>query len=170
MRQNRQDCLAFTRPLLLQGRKTARDVCAGHPAEASLMYALSATPSRWRQHHVERSRPSLRALTVAAIAVLGTSVRPVFRYPHMWRYLESRQKSDACTLGAPIAPTGSRQRRTNYGRMGTELGHNGGLHRARRGSRLLGCHRGGNDTCPVCYAQAVRDPARCPSAHTTRTQ
>ncbi len=43
------------------------------------------------------------ALTVAAIAVLGTSVRPVFRYPHMWRYLESRQKSDAWTSGAPIA-------------------------------------------------------------------
>jgi len=40
------------------------------------------------------------ALTVAAIAVLGTSVRPVFRYPHMWRYLEARQNSYACTPGS----------------------------------------------------------------------
>lgn len=31
------------------------------------------------------------ALDVAAvIAVLGISARPVFRYPYMWRYLESR--------------------------------------------------------------------------------
>jgi hypothetical protein len=29
-------------------------------------------------------------ILTAAIAALGTSVRAVFRYPHMWRYLEFR--------------------------------------------------------------------------------
>jgi len=31
-------------------------------------------------------------LLTTAIAVLGTSVRAVFRYPHMWRYLEIRHR------------------------------------------------------------------------------
>jgi hypothetical protein len=31
-------------------------------------------------------------LVTTAIAVLGTSVRAVFRYPHMWRYLEIRHR------------------------------------------------------------------------------
>jgi hypothetical protein len=104
------------------------------------------------------------ALTVAAIAVLGTSVRPVFRYPHMWRYLESRQKSDACTSGAPIAPTGNRQRRTRHPRMRTERGHDGGRHRARRASRLL---RAAKTPARLLCAGQSAIPAHCPSPHNT---
>ena len=33
-------------------------------------------------------------LLTTAIAVLGTSVRAVFRYPHMWQYLEFRRRND----------------------------------------------------------------------------
>jgi hypothetical protein len=41
------------------------------------------------------------ALTVAAVAAVGTWVRPVFRYPHMWRYLESRRETASAHPGTP---------------------------------------------------------------------
>ena len=34
------------------------------------------------------------ASLVAAVTAGGASVRAVFRYPHMWRYLESRRQND----------------------------------------------------------------------------
>jgi hypothetical protein len=33
---------------------------------------------------------------VAVLGVLGVSVRPVFRYPHLWRYLELRLYKKCC--------------------------------------------------------------------------
>lgn len=33
---------------------------------------------------------------VAVLGVLGVSVRPVFRYPHLWRYLELRLDKKCC--------------------------------------------------------------------------
>jgi hypothetical protein len=41
-------------------------------------------------------------LLTTAIAVLGTSVRAVFRYPHMWRYLEIRHRSDIRLSGRQL--------------------------------------------------------------------
>jgi hypothetical protein len=38
-------------------------------------------------------------LLTAAIAVLGTSVRAAFRYPHMWHYLEFRSRRGSCRSG-----------------------------------------------------------------------
>jgi hypothetical protein len=37
-----------------------------------------------------------------AIAVLGMSMRAVFRYPHMWRYLENRHRSDMGPSGRQL--------------------------------------------------------------------
>jgi len=42
------------------------------------------------------------ALTVAAVAAMGTWVRPIFRYPHMWRYLESRRETASAHPGTPL--------------------------------------------------------------------
>jgi hypothetical protein len=47
-------------------------------------------------------------LLTAAVAVLGTSVRAVFRYPHMWRYLEFR-----CRHRVRPPCTQSRRRRSS---------------------------------------------------------
>jgi len=33
---------------------------------------------------------------VAVLGVLGVSARPVFRYPHLWRYLELRLNKKCC--------------------------------------------------------------------------
>lgn len=30
---------------------------------------------------------------VGILAVLGLSIRPIFKYPHIWRYLEFRHRS-----------------------------------------------------------------------------
>jgi hypothetical protein len=53
-------------------------------------------------------------LLTAAIAVLGTSVRAVFRYPYMWRYLEFRYRRSVRPPCAPVRCRRSRccQRRT----------------------------------------------------------
>jgi hypothetical protein len=69
------------------------------------------------------------ALTVAAIAVVGTSVRPVFRYPHMWRYLESRQKAMPARRvpRSPSAERGTVNGRTQLSRMRTKLGPSAGV-------------------------------------------
>jgi hypothetical protein len=37
------------------------------------------------------SGPAL--VVVAVIVAVGLSIRPIFRYPHMWRYLESRLRT-----------------------------------------------------------------------------
>jgi hypothetical protein len=48
------------------------------------------------------AHPSGLALMIAAVTAFGTSVRSVFRYPHVWRYLELRQRSKAGRLTAPV--------------------------------------------------------------------
>jgi hypothetical protein len=41
-------------------------------------------------------------LLTAAIAVVGTSIRAAFRYPHMWRYLEFRYGHGHRSTLAPL--------------------------------------------------------------------
>ncbi len=48
---------------------------------------------------------------LAAVTAAGASLRAVFRYPHMWRYLESRRQNDARRSRARIASRGTGNRR-----------------------------------------------------------
>lgn len=88
----------------------------GHPQwgrKRHRTFAEAAGPKRgW--DHFEPAKPIEEAmwnafghlvepsLVAAAITAVGTSVRAVFRYPHMWRYLESRYRHSICPSGTRV--------------------------------------------------------------------